>query len=212
MILFLAVIRLCIRNGFSTVVGLRRCSRSQSSFCRLTRTLFKAGNTFKGLHHGFIDMSRISVGLNIVLAAAVLILGGLVYQHRNGPAPTEPDSRGFLTSSPMESRVGAAQDVSNAAIIDRLVALDARLAAMERRPLAYQANSSDRSNTKPSISPQDIELANRRLSSMFPASTYDRREMLRFQTEVAKLPANEQVALLSAYTRAINDDRLKPRM
>lgn len=157
-------------------------------------------------------MSRISISLNIVFALAVVILGGMVYQHRNVAVPTEPDHRSSLASSPMEDSIGTVEDVSNAAIIGRLAALDARLAAMERQTLAHRSVSSERPNPKPSISPREIELANQRLSSMFPASTYDSREMQRFHTQVAKLPANEQLALLSAYTKAINEDRLKPRM
>jgi hypothetical protein len=157
-------------------------------------------------------MSRISIGLNIVLAATVLILVGLLYQHRHGPASTEPDSRDADASSPKIGRIGSGQDASNAAILDRLAALDARLAAMEQRPAAHRPDPSERSNTKPSISLRDAELANRRLSSMFPTSTYDDRDMLRFHAQVAKLPDNEQVALLSAYTKAINDNRLKQRM
>lgn len=164
-------------------------------------------------------MSRISIGLNIVLAATVLILVGLLYQHRHGSASTEPDSRDPDASSPTEDRIGSGQDASNAVILDhlaaldaRLAALDARLASMEHRPAAHRPDPPERSNTKHSISPQDAELANRRLSSMFPTSTYDDRDMLRFHAQVAKLPDNEQVALLSAYTKAINDNRLRQRM
>lgn len=157
-------------------------------------------------------MSRISIGLNIVLAATVLILVGLLYRQWNGSAPVEAGSRPHIASSPMEDRIGSGRDVPNAAILDRLAALDARLAAMEHHPAAHRPGPPDGSNTKTSISPQDVELANRRLSSMFPTSTYDDREMLRFHAAAAKLPANEQLALLSAYTRAINEDRLKQRL
>lgn len=157
-------------------------------------------------------MYRFSIGLNIVLAATALILVGLLYRQGNGPAPTETDSRDPIASSAMKDRSDYGQDASNAAIIERLAALDARLAATEQRAAAHQPAPPDGSGTKPSISPQDAELANRRLSSMFPTSTYDDREMLRFHAAVAKLPANEQVALLSAYTKAINQDRLKRRM
>jgi hypothetical protein len=157
-------------------------------------------------------MSRISIGLNIVLAATVLILVGLLYQHRHGATPAAPDVRDPGASSPTEGRIGHGQDASNAAILDRLAVLDARLAAMEHRLDGHRPSTSSASNAKPSISPQDAELANRRLASMFPTSTYDDRDMLRFHAEVARLPANEQVALLSAYTRAINGNRLKQRM
>jgi hypothetical protein len=156
-------------------------------------------------------MSRFSIGLNIVLAATVVILVGLLYRHSNGPAPIEVHSRAPIASSATEDRIGSGPDVSNAAIIDRLAALDARLAAMEHRAAAHQPGPPEGSDAKPTISPQDADLANRRLSSMFPASTYDDREMLRFHVAVARLPANEQIALLSAYTKAINEDRLKHR-
>lgn len=157
-------------------------------------------------------MSRISIGLNIVLAATVLILVGLLYQHRHGATQAAPDDRDPEVSSPTEDRIGHGRDASNTAILDRLAALDARLAAMEHRLDGHRPSTSNTSNAKPSISPQDAEFANRRLASMFPTSTYDDRDMLRFHAEVARLPANEQVALLSAYTRAINGNRLKQRM
>lgn len=157
-------------------------------------------------------MSRISIGLNIVLAATVLILVGLLYRQWNGSAPIEADSRAHIASSAMEDRIGSGRDAPNAAILDRLAAVDARLAAMEHHPAAHRPGPPDGSNTKPSISPQDAELADRRLASMFPTSTYDDRDMLRFHAQIAKLPDNEQIALLSAYIKAINDDRLKRRI
>jgi hypothetical protein len=97
-------------------------------------------------------------------------------------------------SSPTEDRIGSGQDASDTAILDRL-------AAMEDRPAAHRPGPSDGSNTKPSISPHDAELANRRLSSMFPNSTGPQAPGRRIpQARERPRPSVDQPASMSSGT------------
>lgn len=157
-------------------------------------------------------MSKISISLNIILAITVLVLCTVVYQHKYTPELPTRESAATRNFSDDRDGIDTAANVSNAMVLDRLALLDARLTSMQRQSESAQVGSTRPPVTGPQISLKDAEIAKQRLALMFPNSTFDRKQMLHFQKEVAKFPANEQVALLSAFTQATNTDRLKPRM
>ncbi|TXH73603.1 MAG: hypothetical protein E6Q88_05165 [Lysobacteraceae bacterium] len=160
-------------------------------------------------------MSRTSVSTAIiaVLSVTVFIQGWILFERR-ASEEDKPDSE----SNPAGSVAQAPS--SDSAVNDiavRLDVIDARLMAIERALPTVQADVAHENRTsaqtqQTSISPQAAALADRRLASMFPDTTIDQEDMMRFQAMLADAPAEERVALTAAMTRAINDGRVRLRM
>ncbi len=159
-------------------------------------------------------MNRITVVLNILLAITVLALGALLYQGRTTSSfPSRQLNANTASGIPEERKIQANnRDDSNAVVLDRLAALDARLIAMEHRLPRSQDVSNDRPAIKNELSQQALNLANRRLFAMFPDGNLDQNDMNRYQAALSGLSADERLALTAAFTQAINTNRIKIRI
>jgi hypothetical protein len=150
-------------------------------------------------------MSRLSTACNVVLTAVVLAQGWVLFARGDG-----------LTGASTADRIDAigAQPTddpptdASAALASQLARIDARLAAMERAQPAAQPPASP---AAASIDPQRAAAADRRLAAMLADSELDQREMQHFQASIAGLPPEEQIAISAAFSRAVNEDRIRLR-
>jgi hypothetical protein len=157
-------------------------------------------------------MSRLSTACNVVLTAVVLAQGWVLFARGDG-----------LTGASTADRIDAigAQPTddpptdASAALASQLARIDARLAALERVQPAAQPPASGlvapASPAAASIDPQRAAAADRRLAAMLADSELDQREMQHFQASIAGLPPEEQIAISAAFSRAVNEDRIRLR-
>jgi hypothetical protein len=154
-------------------------------------------------------MSNLCVKLNVMLAIAATILGGMLII-REAPREHATTAQPAIASAQAQSTAATAADPS-VAMDARLAAIDARLAAMERA-LAVMPAAAPTSAVIAPIDPQAAAAADRRVASMFPDARFDHAELIRFRAALGELPADQQVALAAAFSRAVNSDRLQSRM
>lgn len=155
-------------------------------------------------------MPRPSVLLNAALLAVVLAQAWMLHGR---DAPTaRADSDALPTASAYAkapSTAGVAGDGPLAlAVMDRLERIDARLAALEAgaRPAAPAAAA-----LPVRIDPDTIPDADRRLAALLPDREIDQQDWLRWQTTLAGLSEAERFAMSAAFSRAINENRIRLR-
>lgn len=157
-------------------------------------------------------MPRISLSLsiNLVLFAAVVVLGWKLYDRKTPHAGSS-----VLAESVTENTAASAAAFSGhdpiSGISARLAAIDARLSSIERRQEAAQPGEQKQAVAIKPISPQAAALANERLASVVTGQEFDQNAMVGFNIALAKLPEDEQIALAAALTQAINQGRIKPK-
>lgn len=155
-------------------------------------------------------MPRPSTLLNVALLAVVLAQAWML--HRRDPSNAGTDSRASAAASPEafagSSVAAAGQDPLALAVMDRLQRIDARLAALEAgaRPAARAPA------TLPArIDPGTIPDADRRLVALLPDSDVDHEDWLRWQNSLAGMPEAERFAMSAAFSRALNENRIRLR-
>ncbi len=153
-------------------------------------------------------MSRLSVTAYAVLITVVLVQGWLLLDRRESVENRSAPQSG-AGIDPLPDSVGDSDPMH--AVSMRLAAIDRRLASLERVPLAPTGQGRG-SAQQVSVSPQAAAMADRRIASMFPGNEFDGDDMTRFQTTLAAMPAEEQLAFATAFSRAVNSNRIKPRL
>lgn len=155
-------------------------------------------------------MPRPSALLNVALLAVVLVQAWMLHG-RDAPT-TRVDSDALPTASihaQTPSTAGIAGDDPLAlAVMDRLQRIDARLAALEAgaRPAASAA-----AKLPERIDPGTIADADRRLAALLPDREIDSQDWLRWQTTLAGLSEPERFAMSAAFSRALNENRIRLR-
>lgn len=161
-------------------------------------------------------MPRPSTLLNVVLVAVVLAQAWMLHRRDTDRNPSElADARSAAATGRAPSADARAADLLAAdplaaIVIDRLQRIDARLAALEAG--AHGATEAPtRTASSDRIDPRTIAAADRRLFALLPDTDLDRDDWARWQATLASLPANEQFALSVAFSRAMNNDRIRIR-
>jgi hypothetical protein len=156
-------------------------------------------------------MSRVSTIAIVVLGSLVLVEGAMLVQRaaaqandaaRIGPAPGV-DAASVTPSAPVS-------DPALPAVLGRLAAIDARLAALERAGGDAPAGSLPQGHAD-APDPAGFADADRRLSTLVPGRVLGHEDVMRFQATIAALPADQQLALSAAFARAVNEDRIRLR-
>jgi hypothetical protein len=155
-------------------------------------------------------MSRVSTIAIVVLGSLVLAEGALL-QHpaaqANDAPRTEPAPR--ADAAPMPSS-DATSDPALQAVLGRLTAIDARLAALERAGGTPAAASPPQAQAEVP-DPAGFADADRRLSTLLPGRVLDHEDVMRVQATIAALPEGQRLALSAAFARAVNEDRIRLR-
>ncbi len=155
-------------------------------------------------------MPRLSTSLNVVLLAVVLAQAWMLYRHDIPAAGAAPDMPATASSDarPASPVAAAGQDPLALAVMDRLQRIDARLAALETgaRPAATAPTP-----LPARIDPRTIPDADRRFASLLPDSDIDQQDWLRWQTALAAMPEAERFAMSAAFSRALNENRIRLR-
>lgn len=167
-------------------------------------------------------MSRLSIACNVVLATVVLAQGWVLFARGDGTMIEPASARSAALDA---DATDAASTDASAALASQLARIDARLAALERsRPAAeamLPASGASPQLTSPQapssrIDPQRAAAADRRLAAMLADDgidhrNIDHRDMQRFHIAIAGLPPEEQIAISAAFSRAVNEDRVRLR-
>jgi hypothetical protein len=158
-------------------------------------------------------MSRLSTACNVVLATVVLAQGWVLFARGDG-AIVEPLSA-HGAARDVDGTDAASTDAS-AALASQLARIDARLAALERSLPALEAVPAASSQRSPGTSsspsdPQRAAAADRRLAAMLVDDDIDHWDMQRFHIAIAGLPPEEQIAMSAAFSRAVNENRVRLR-
>jgi hypothetical protein len=155
-------------------------------------------------------MPRPSTLLNVVLFAVVLAQAWMLHLHDASNAAVASDA--LATASP-DARISSAvaargEDPLALAVMDRLERIDARLAALEAgaRPAA-----SAPAPLPGRIDPGTIPDADRRFAALLPDSDVDHQDWLGWQTTLAGMPEAERFAMSAAFSRALNENRIRLR-
>lgn len=156
-------------------------------------------------------MSRASAIAIVVLGSLVLVEGAMLVQR---PAAQAGDAMRTDAIPRMENTTAApSSDAVSApalqALLDRLTAIDARLAALERTGGTPAATPSPAHADAPD--PAGFADADRRLSTLIPGRVLGHEDVARFQMAIGALPADQQLALSAAFARAVNEDRIRLR-
>lgn len=156
-------------------------------------------------------MSRASAIAIVVLGSLVLVEGAMLL-HRPA-ARADAAVHGDVAHGAENAAAVASSDVVSApvlqAVLDRLTAIDARLAALERAGGTPAAMPSPAHADAPD--PAGFADADRRLSTLVPGRVLGHEDVARFQMTIASLPADQQLALSAAFARAVNEDRIRLR-
>jgi hypothetical protein len=152
-------------------------------------------------------MSRLSTALNIVLAAVVIAQGWVLIRRENGEADAAIAQQAKVERSPRPESIAS---LDSTAIADQLSRIDARLAALEHAPPDAE-RAQQASKERFPVNAQAAQAADRRLVSMIAGKDIDHETMLRFQASLAALPPEEQAAMTNAFSRALNEDRIRLR-
>lgn len=155
-------------------------------------------------------MSRASTIAIVVLGSLVLAEGAMLL-HRP-VAQADAAARGEVGAR-AEAEAAASSDIvpdtALQAVLDRLTAIDARLAALERTGGTPTATPSPAHADAPD--PAGFADADRRLSTLIPGRVLGHEDVARFQMTIGALPADQQLALSAAFARAVNEDRIRLR-
>jgi hypothetical protein len=150
-------------------------------------------------------MSRARTSTSLALCIACCALAWIIHDAR-GPDRTGAEAVDADAARPIASSVDAlpaeprAEPAAEAT--DRI---DARLAAREAsRPSPLL--SSPAQSAAEEMPPAEAE---RRLARLLPDGVVDRRQLARFQADIAALPQAERFALSAALARAMNRDRIR---
>lgn len=157
-------------------------------------------------------MSRISTTLYIALIAVVLAQAWMLHA-RGAPAADVKEGRDpdITNAASIEAAamVGPAADESPLAmaVMDRLQRIDARLAALEQASRSrFEATAA--SSSAP-IDRRTTAEADRRLAALLPVRELDHEGWVRWQASLASMPPDERLALSTAFSRAVNDNRIR---
>ncbi len=153
-------------------------------------------------------MTNLSVKLNVILAIAVAILGGMLFI---GDPPREEASIPRVSHAPAPMPPSSPPADSSIAIEARLSMIDTRLAEIERALAASPAVTQSPAPAA-SIDPEAAAAADRRVEAMFPDGRFDHADLVRFRASLGELPKDQQIALAAAFSRAVNGERLQSRM
>lgn len=150
-------------------------------------------------------MSRASVVLNVLLLSVVAALAWALYA-RTADAPMSRER----ISADESGRPAAPASGIDADTADRLAAqlarIDARMAALETGASRGGAITPAAPPAAPEMSIAD---ADRRLGQLLPAREIRTVDLPRFYARLASLPPDDQFAIASALSRAINDRRVR---
>lgn len=150
-------------------------------------------------------MSRASVVLNVLLVSVVAVLAWMLYA-RADDAPVSEER----ISAGESARSAAPAPGMDADTADRLAAqltrIDTRLAALEAGASRGGAIARAAPPAAPEMSVAD---ADRRLGQLLPAREIRTADLPRFYARLASLPPDDQFAIASALSRAINDRRVR---
>lgn len=156
-------------------------------------------------------MSRASAIAIVVLGSLVLAEGAMLL-HRPA-AQTDAAVRGEVGARAENAEAAVSSDVVSdpvlQAVLDRLTAIDARLAALEGAGGTPAATPSPAHADAPD--PAGFADADRRLSTLIPGRVLGHEDVARFQMTIGALPADQQLALSAAFARAVNEDRIRLR-
>jgi hypothetical protein len=157
-------------------------------------------------------MSRASAIAIVVLGSLALVEGAML-MHR--PAVQADAAARTDAASQAGSMVGAASsdavaDPALQAVLGRLTAIDARLAALEHAGGRTTVAASAKTQID-APDPAGFADADRRLSTLLPGRVLGHEDVARFQMTIAALPADQQLALSAAFARAVNEDRIRLR-
>jgi hypothetical protein len=154
-----------------------------------------------------ITMSRWSAALNAVLTAVVLIQAAMLY----GRDPLSGNDRRMRSPVSATSERSIQENEGNSREIEhRLAAIDAKLAAMKSAAHISEPVHAATDETPAVISPQAMSIAERRFSALVTDKEFGHEDRARFHGVLSQLPADEQIALIAAMTRAVNAHRVKP--
>lgn len=152
--------------------------------------------------HRYNAMARLSLILNVVLAAAVAVQGWALHVRKG------------RTDPPLQQTAGVDERRFSPAMRDRVEIdrLEARLARIDARLAGLPTAEPPASREAPAPAPDMTAVeADRRLHALMPLSEIDARELARFHAQLAGLPPGEQFAIAAAMSRAINDRRIRVR-
>lgn len=158
-------------------------------------------------------MSQASTIAIVVLGSLVLVEGVMLVQRPAAQAgdPVRIDAdHPRAENAEMAASSDADADPAWQAVLGRLAAIDARLAALERAaggtavaaPATTQVDAPD---------PAGFADADRRLATLVPGRVLGHEDVMRFQATIAALPVDQQLALSAAFARAVNEDRIRLR-
>lgn len=155
-------------------------------------------------------MTRPSTSLNVVLSVVVLAQAWMLHRHDASIAVGVSDAIATASPDATASATIAApgEDPLALAVMDRLQRIDARLAALEAaaRPAATASTP-----VPARIDPRTIADADRRLAALLPDTEIDQQDWLRWQTTLAGLSEAERFAMSAAFSRALNENRIRLR-
>lgn len=158
-------------------------------------------------------MSRFSTTLNVALIAVVLAQAWMMHG-REAPAAVVKDRGGpnsaDAASMDTAAAVGPAPNETPLAlaVMDRLQRIDARLAALEQATRPPSAAAAEETSGAP-IDPRTAAEADRRLAVVLPVRELDREGWVRWQASLASMPPDERLAMSTAFSRAVNDDKIR---
>jgi hypothetical protein len=150
-------------------------------------------------------MSRLFVVWNATITLALCILCGALYVLSNSQVAVGAQNPIELAES--------AQSPMRPANLDQMAStlskIDTRLEALEHavsrtNPLTPLA---EHPATKMPNAEADV-----RLKRMLPVADISTDEMMRFHERLAQLPADEQLAISAAFSRATNENRIRMRL
>jgi hypothetical protein len=148
---------------------------------------------------------RIQTMVNIVLSLTVCVLAALLML-RSGEVPKLPDDAVPKSSALQVESTSASSDAGPTH--QQLAKIDSRLALLESS-VSRQNGSSALAQPPPPMMPPGE--ADRRLRQMLPVSQIDQDDMMAFYSRLSTLAPEEQRALSTAFSRAINQNRIRMR-
>lgn len=157
-------------------------------------------------------MPRISTTLNIALIAVVLAQAWMLHV-REAPAAhmKQGNDLDIANAASIETAamLGPAADESPLAmaVMDRLQRIDARLAALEQTTRS-RSEATAASSSAP-IDRRTTAEADRRLAALLPVRELDHEGWVRWQASLASMPPDERLVLSTAFSRAVNDNRIR---
>lgn len=157
-------------------------------------------------------MSRASTIAIVVLGSLVLVEGAMLVQRPAAQAgdPVRIDADPRAENAEMAASSDADADPAWQAVLGRLAAIDARLAALERAA-GGTAVAAPATTHVDAPDPAGFADADRRLATLVPGRVLGHEDVMRFQATIAALPVDQQLALSAAFARAVNEDRIRLR-